>query len=106
MRIYISGPMTGHPNYEMDFAKAEGKLRAAGHDAVNPARLGDIIRTEMDAEKWLTIDLALLSVCDAIFMMDGWKDSRGANRELGYALGSGIRVFYEGDPIGGSADDR
>lgn len=28
-------------------------------------------------------------------MMDGWKDSKGANRELGFAMGAGMKVIYE-----------
>ena len=27
--------------------------------------------------------------------MDGYKDSRGANRELGFAMGAGMKVIYE-----------
>lgn len=95
MRIYISGPMTGHFGFELEFAKREEHLRLQGHDAVNPAKLSDIIRTNMKTEDWLAIDLALLNVCDAIYMMKGWQDSKGANRELGFAMGAGMKVIYE-----------
>lgn len=95
MRVYISGAMTGVPGYERAFAKAEEELRAKGHDAVNPARLADIVHTDMSSEEWLSVDLALLRVCDAIYMLKGWQDSRGANRELGFALGAKMKVMYE-----------
>lgn len=95
MRIYISGPMTGNPEYAKEFAKREEMLRMQGHDAVNPARISDIIRTDMTWEEWMSIDIGLLKVCDAIYMMKGWQDSRGANRELGFAMGAGMKVIYE-----------
>ena len=95
MRVYISGPMTGHPEYAKEFAKREDMLRMQGHDAVNPARVADIIRTDMTWEEWMSIDIGLLKVCDAIYMMAGYKDSRGANRELGFAMGAGMKVIYE-----------
>lgn len=95
MRVYISGPMTGVKGYHREFAKAEEKLRLMGHDAVNPARIADIIRTELKHEEWLNIDVALLKVCDAIYMLKNWQESRGANREFGYAMGAGLKIIYE-----------
>ena len=95
MRVYISGPMQGHENYIERFGKCEDMLRIQGHDAVNPARLSDIIKSDMKTEDWLSIDLSLLRVCDAIYMMDGWQDSKGSNREYGFALGLGLKIMYE-----------
>lgn len=95
MRIYISGPMTGCPEYAKEFAKREEKLRMQGYDAVNPARISDIIRTDMSWDEWMSIDIGLLKVCDAIYMMPGYKNSCGANRELGFAMGAGMKVIFE-----------
>ena len=95
MRIYISGGMTSDPGYRKKFQETEDKLRLQGHDAVNPARVADIIRTDMTWDEWMSIDIGLLKVCDAIYMMAGYKDSRGANRELGFAMGDGMKVIYE-----------
>ena len=97
MRIYISGPMTGIEEFEKAFEKAEQELRLQGHDAVNPVRLSGIIRSDMKYEEWLKLDMALLDVCDAIYMLSGWQNSRGANREYGFALGSGKLILYEAD---------
>ena len=38
--------------------------------------------------------MEVLSVCDYILMLPGWKDSPGAKQELEYALGAGIEVYY------------
>ena len=37
----------------------------------------------------MEIDIRLIDLCDAIYMIRGWEMSRGANREYGYALGKG-----------------
>lgn len=38
-------------------------------------------------EEYMAMCFPMIDMCDAIFMLDGWRDSRGANREYGYALG-------------------
>lgn len=94
MRIYISGPMTGDPDYRKKFNAAEEKLIMQGHDAVNPARVNDIIRTDMTWDEWMSIDMGLLRVCEGIYMLPNWQSSRGANRELGFAMGAGMKIMY------------
>lgn len=87
MRVYISGPMTGLPefNYPAFFA-AEERLKERGHEVINPARPGD------EAWGWLEFmrrALCDLSEADAIHMLDGWEKSRGATleRHIADALG-------------------
>lgn len=42
-------------------------------------------------------DLAAVRSCDAIYLLRGWKTSRGARRELAEALKYGLEIFEEGD---------
>ena len=93
MRVYISGPITGHDDYKEKFAKVEKELTAKGHIAINPARLNDLV--ELTYEEYMQMDMLLLSFCDAIYMLPGWQQSRGANREYGYALGAGKTILEE-----------
>lgn len=88
MRVYISGAITGNDNYKEDFARAERELSAAGHEVINPVKLEDIL-PQLTYEEYMKLDLALLDVCDAVFMLNDWKKSLGANREYGYALAKG-----------------
>ena len=46
-------------------------------------------------EELMQIDLDLLAKCDAIYLMRGWSQSLGCNRELGYALGRDM-IILEG----------
>ena len=86
LRIYISGPMSGNDNYLNDFLQATQTIRNAGHIPVNPAAL-ETVFPDAEREEYLKFDLALLAACDAVYFLPGWRESRGANREYGYALG-------------------
>lgn len=93
-RIYISGPMTGVENCKEGFAKAEQELQEQGHCVVNPA-LVDFILPEGSYEEYMQVDMFLLNMCDAIYMIKGWEKSCGANREYGYALAKGMEIMFE-----------
>lgn len=84
MIVYLSGPITGVKNYEKNFAEAEAELRRQGHIVLNPAMLPPDLG---DCDKYMQICLPMIDVADAVVMLEGWKNSRGACREWGYALG-------------------
>lgn len=92
MTIYISGPMAGIEGYEKNFKAAEEKMKEAGHEVVNPA---EIDGEGMTREEFLGLDLWMLEECNAIYMLKGWQQSCGANREYGFALGNNIEILYE-----------
>lgn len=39
--------------------------------------------------------MLLLDMCDTIYMLDGWQQSRGANREFGYAFAKDMLIINE-----------
>lgn len=91
-RIYIAGPMTGLPDLNFPaFHAAADRFRRAGWTVSNPAEnFGG--RTDLPREQYLRADVAMLVDCDAIALLPGWEDSRGAQleyllaRELGLAV--------------------
>ena len=93
MRVYISGPITGTEDYMERFAKAEEKLTAAGHQVYNPAHANSYMPEGTTWDEYMEVAMTLIKMCDAIYMLAGWKRSRGANREYGYALGKGLEVW-------------
>jgi len=81
MRVYISGPMTGYPEFNYPaFHAAEAAWTAAGHEVFNPARNADG-STDRPWSFYIRLDIALLLQVDAIAMLPGWEKSRGANLE-------------------------
>ncbi len=86
-RIYLAGPMTGLPefNYPAFHAEAE-RLRALGFEVVSPAEINPEGGTW---EECMRKDIAVLVTCDAVALLPGWENSRGAMIEnfLGEQLG-------------------
>lgn len=100
MRIYLSGPMTGHPdwNYPAFHAAAE-RLRKLGHTVYNPADSAKSTEHTSRAE-FLRDDLKLLAGSDwppaeGICLLPGWERSAGSRMELHVALELGLVVFIE-----------
>lgn len=90
MRVYISGPITNDKDYKEKFAKAEAELKAQGYDVINPTVLDPL---KLDYEEFMGIDFQLIDMCDAMVMLDGWQQSRGANREYRYALAKDLIIL-------------
>ena len=126
MRIYISGPMTGHPKLNRDaFRAAAVKLRKNGHFVVNPHDLTrffgtadkiaesfkalyfiekqgpgfhphiTIVNAACLARAVMDADLAAVRSCDAIYLLKGWENSRGAKKELAEAVKYDLMVLLE-----------
>jgi len=106
LRVYIAGPMRGLPRWNFPaFDAAAAYLRGRGFTVVNPAEMdreeyGDAIEfaAELTAgffDEVMARDIAALATCDAIFLLRGWQDSRGANAELVHARAAGLRVIYD-----------
>ncbi len=114
-RIYISGPMRGYELYNFPaFDEARDLLKANGSlVVVSPA---DMDREEgFDPEKlpkthnwdkWpnelsdniqdvIFRDLCDVLSCDAIFMLEGWRKSKGAKAELAVAEWADKQVHYQ-----------
>ena len=86
MKVYISGPVTGTEDYAERFQKSGDELYRQGFIPVNPAAVNAMLPEETAYEEYMKVSLVLLDMCDAIYLLEGWQDSRGANREYGYAL--------------------
>ena len=107
-RCYIAGPIAGVPDFREQFAAAVPAVEALGYEAVNPC---DIAPVDHDGECppgydpgenanghtssacYMRTDLRVLPDCDAIFMLPGWRESRGATVEHAVAVACGIPVL-------------
>ncbi len=94
-RIYIAGPMSGHDDYNFPaFHAAEDELRARGFDPQNPAKnFGG--RTDLPYEFYIRGAIDMVSACDAIYLLDGWRGSKGAEMEAAIARCLGLEFYYQ-----------
>ena len=89
-KVFISGPMTGLPNYNREaFDEAEEMLQNAGFTVVNPAKFGIDDMTDADIAR---IDLNALLSCNYIYQLEGWSYSKGASAEWSVSLWAGIKT--------------
>ena len=95
MTVYISGPITGNPDYEDDFGRAWVYLNNKGHAPVSPVDIGrelkEKLKREPTWEEYMRADIKALMDCDAIYLLGGWEVSEGARLEEWIAFRIGIK---------------
>lgn len=92
-RIYIAGPMTGVPDLNFPaFNAAAARLRAAGHEVVNPAEINP--DPGMSWVDCMRRDIPALCTCEAIAMLPGWGQSKGATLEHFIAMKLELDVIH------------
>jgi len=92
--IYLSGGISKNPHYKRDFARGERKMRSAGFDVINPAKIIATVPLRSH-EDYMDVSLAWLDKAQAVYMLCGWSTSEGAQIEHRHAQVKGIPVFYE-----------
>lgn len=81
-KVYISGPMTGLPNYNRDaFNLAADVLQDAGFIVINPAILPD----GLSYDAYMDISMAFVRAADMVILLPGWEKSAGSRAEIAYA---------------------
>lgn len=99
---YLSGPMSGLPEYNYPaFDRAAEKLRAKGYTVVTPTEVGSDLETKLGAERfslsyqqYVNANIIALLDCNAIILLPGWSGSRGAKLEQYIAQTLGFDEFY------------
>ena len=93
LRVYISGSITKDPDYRAHFARAEEKLRRQHLHVFNPAKLGaDPNKTWAE---YMRQDIRQLLTCSAIYMLKGWRKSKGARLEYRIAKALDLVIMKE-----------
>ncbi|CAE6905944.1 MULTISPECIES: DUF4406 domain-containing protein [Pseudomonas] len=81
-RIYLSGPMTGCPDFNYPAFHAEAdRLRSLGFDVESPAENPP----QESWEEYLRWGLAQMLTCDSVALLPGWGISKGAQLEVSVA---------------------
>jgi len=88
--IYISGPMTGLPDYNYPaFNEAAEYIKSLGHNPINPARHP----AGLSYDQYM--DYAILDVCcaDLVVLLPGFADSKGCKVEVKEAFKNNTSVI-------------
>jgi len=112
LNVYIAGPMRGIRDFNFhQFHAAATALRQLGHTVFNPAErdekeygadvsksaTGDLADAEargFSLRRALAADTAwICEHADAIALLPGWMDSKGAKAELALAQALGLEVI-------------
>lgn len=98
MNIFISGPITGTPDYKRNFSVAEYGLRVKGHNPLNPAKA----LAGLTNEQAMRVCLSMIDSADAVLFLPDWEFSAGANLEHAYCeyIGKTIFHYYKEVPNG------
>lgn len=92
MKVYIAGPMTGLPDYNRAaFYLAAERLKEQGYIPKHTAWMVD----DLDRVDYMRNSIELMLTCDAIFLLNGWKDSLGAKVEKSIADVCGLQIIEE-----------
>jgi len=99
-RIYITGPMSGHPGFNYDaFDRAEEQLAESGQEPVSPADPTQLDQDDPDElapgvsyEDCLAQAVEKLLSADAVALLPGWEDSHGARLEVALARRRGMEI--------------
>jgi hypothetical protein len=107
-RCYVAGKMTGVPDWNFPaFFSAAKFMEEQGYEAINPAALDEAAGFPLERLKQLTPaefqeflkgamkrDLEAIQSCDALVLLPGWENSKGARAEKAVAEWGGKRVGY------------
>lgn len=84
MNVYISGPITGVDNLNIEaFANAEKLIIEAGHTPINPHKICEHLPPNSPWVEYMKVCIPkLIHDAHAVFLLPNWDKSNGAQGEV------------------------
>jgi hypothetical protein len=89
--VFISGAITHDPDYKQKFDMAEKALTSLGYIVLSPAWLPS---SGFTYDAYMRMARAMMLECDAICLLEDWKESDGAKDEYLFAYENGLAVEH------------
>lgn len=100
MKVYLTGPMTGYPEFNYPaFEEAAKVLRAAGVEVVSPHEVNPADGVDRGWDWYLRRDIVALVDCNAVVRLPGSDDSKGSRLECYIAAALGMRQYELADVL-------
>ena len=95
--LYLAGPISKNVNASQEVNVAGGqawalRFRGNGWSVVSP-HYNSVEIPGWTLDDYLAEDFEIIARCDALVLLPGWQDSRGARREVEFASSRGIQVL-------------
>lgn len=110
MKVYLAGPMQGYENFnKKNFDKYEEILKSSGYEVFNPSET-DLSKSyqsgEVEGQEFVNqcLNIDLNYICknaEAIALMPGWENSKGAKAEYFTALACNLKIIILEDALNG-----
>lgn len=95
--VYLSGPMTGLPDYNREaFNLRAEAFRAARYTVKNPADISVTHGTAKSYGFYFKRALRMMLECDVVYIFGDITNSRGAEMEIQVARMADMPVVWEG----------
>lgn len=95
--VYLSGPMTGLPDYNRaEFNMRAEAFKALGYSVNNPADISVTHGTDKSYEFYFKRALRMMLDADVVYVFGDTTQSRGVEMELQVAKMAGMQVVWEG----------
>lgn len=89
--VFLSGPISGDPDYKAKFSEARAFYQQMGYIVLNPA----ILPSDLGYAEAMRICFAMIDCADIVVSLPGWADSAGASLERKHCLliGKPVREY-------------
>lgn len=103
-KIYISLPISGQEEtYEQRLAAAVAFVKARLPEyrrIVTPKEIAMLLVNSTvipnpEYKDYLLTDLHFITQCHAVFMSNGWKNSKGCLAEYHFAVATGKKIYFQ-----------
>ncbi len=90
MKVFISGQITGDPNYKEKFRVVQRILEGDGKTVINPS----VLPQGLTPADYMRICFAMIDSADVVAFLPGWNQSKGASLEHAWCQYTGKQTMY------------